>query len=72
VRRRLFQRFYRRIGKAGGYTRKRGLDRETNKAHLLQHIKDSAETGTKLEELQQVLPVLRPALREGKVLYERS
>jgi ATP-dependent DNA helicase RecG len=67
----LSQRFYRHLGQAGVYTRKRGLDRETNKALLLQHIKDSAETGTRLEELQQVLPGLsrdqvRTLLRELK------
>jgi ATP-dependent DNA helicase RecG len=54
----LAQRFYRFLGKGGVYTRRRGLDRETNKALLLQHLKDSAETGTRLEELQQVLPGL--------------
>jgi ATP-dependent DNA helicase RecG len=67
----LSQRFYRHLGKAGVYTRKRGLDRETNKALLLQHIKNSAETGTRLEELHQVLPGLsrdqvRTLLRELK------
>ncbi len=51
--------------------RRRGLDRETNKALLLQHIKNSAEMGTRLEELQQVLPGLsrdqvRTLLRELK------
>jgi ATP-dependent DNA helicase RecG len=54
----LARRFYRFLGKGGVYTRRRGLDRETNKALLLHHIKDSADTGTRLEELQQVLPGL--------------
>ncbi len=67
----LARRFYRFLGKGGVYTRRRGLDRETNKALLLQHIKDSAETGARLEELQQVLPGLsrdqvRTLLRELK------
>jgi ATP-dependent DNA helicase RecG len=67
----LARRFYRFLGKGGVYTRRRGLDRKTNKALLLQHIKDSAETGTRLEELQQVLPGLsrdqvRTLLRELK------
>ncbi len=71
VRHLLSQRFYRFLGKGGVYTRRRGLDRETNKTLLLQHIKDSAETGTRLEELQQVLPGLsrdqvRTLLRELK------
>ena len=30
---------------AGAYTRKRGLDRETNKALLMQHLTDSATDG---------------------------
>ena len=38
VRLMLSQRFYRHIGKGGVYTRKRGLDRETNKELLLKHI----------------------------------
>ena len=67
----LSQRFYRFLGQGGVYTRQRGLDRETNKTLLLQHIKDSAETGTRLAELQQVLPSLsrdqvRTLLRELK------
>ena len=67
----LSRRFYRFLGKGGVYTRRRGLDRETNKALLLQHIKDSVEAGTRLEELQQVLPGLsrdqvRTLLRELK------
>jgi ATP-dependent DNA helicase RecG len=67
----LSRRFYRFLGQGGVYTRRRGLDRETNKALLLRHIKDSAEMGTRLEELQQVLPGLsrdqvRTLLRELK------
>ena len=59
VRHLLSQRFYRFLGKTGMYTRKRGLDRDTNKALLMQHIKDSASHGASLAELQQVLPDLR-------------
>lgn len=54
----LSRRFYRFLGQDGVYTRKRGLDRETNKALLLQHIENSTATGAKFEELQQVLPAL--------------
>ena len=54
----LSQRFYRHLGKAGVYTRKRGLDRETNKALLLKHIQVSRKEGNQLQELLQVLPVL--------------
>jgi ATP-dependent DNA helicase RecG len=42
----------------GVYTRKRGLDKETNKALLLKHIKDSGDEGSTLSELLQVLPSL--------------
>ncbi|MFA4943388.1 MAG: RNA-binding domain-containing protein [Lentisphaeria bacterium] len=54
----LGRRFYATIGKKGVYTRKRGLDRETNKELLLKHIRDNANTGSRLEELLQVLPSL--------------
>ena len=50
--------FYSIIGRKGAYTRKKGLDRETNKALLLRHIKDNQAEGTKLDELTQVLPSL--------------
>lgn len=54
----LSRRFYRHIGKAGVYTRKRGLDRETNKELLLKHIQDNRKEGSPLNELVQVLPAL--------------
>ena len=57
----LSRRFYRRVGKAGVYTRKRGLDRETNKELLLKHIQDSQDEGSRLGELVQVLPALSRA-----------
>jgi ATP-dependent DNA helicase RecG len=50
------RRFYDFVGKKGTYTRKRGLDRETNKALLLKHIQDNKEEGSRFEELSQVLP----------------
>jgi ATP-dependent DNA helicase RecG len=46
------------LGQPGAYTRRRGLDKETNKALLLKHIRDSGAKGTALKELQQVLPAL--------------
>lgn len=52
----LSKRFYTFLGKRGAYTRKRGLDRETNKALLLKHIKSCGKDGARLEELRQVLP----------------
>jgi len=54
----LSHRFYSFLGKRGVYTRKRGLDRETNKALLLKHIQDNQKEGSKLQELMQVLPAL--------------
>ncbi|WP_236698472.1 ATP-binding protein [Xylophilus sp. Leaf220] len=50
--------FHAALGAKGVYTRKKGLDRNTTKALLLRHIDDSASSGTKMEELQQVLPAL--------------
>jgi ATP-dependent DNA helicase RecG len=49
---------YAAIGATGAYTRKRGLDHETNKALLLKHLKDGRGKGSPLSELQQVLPAL--------------
>ena len=54
----LSRRFYRHLGKGGEYTRKRGLDRETNKQLLLKHIEENAAEGASLAELQEVLPGL--------------
>jgi len=53
---RLSRGFYRSSDQKGVYTRRRGLDRETNKALLLKHIKDNAAEGSPLRELLQVLP----------------
>lgn len=54
----LSRRFYDFIGKKGVYTRRRGLDRETNKTLLLKHIEDNKKIGCQLSELKQVLPSL--------------
>jgi ATP-dependent DNA helicase RecG len=54
----LAPRFYRLVGRPGEYTRKRGLDRGTNKALLFRHIESSGDTGCPLSELQDVLPGL--------------
>ncbi len=53
----------------GTYTRRKGLDRGTNKALLLKHITDNARTGSRMEEFLQVLPsvsrdTVRSLLRE--------
>jgi len=52
----LSRRFYAAMGQRGVYTRRRGLDREANKALLLQHLSDHAAVGCPMSELQQVLP----------------
>ncbi len=54
----LCQQYYTLAGKSGMYTRKRGLDKETNKELLLKHIRSNAKVGSKFNELHQVLPAL--------------
>lgn len=54
----LSRRFYEFVGKPGVYTRKKGLDRETNLALLKKHIDEKGASGAKLQELCQVLPSL--------------
>jgi ATP-dependent DNA helicase RecG len=54
----LSRRFYKFVGRKGVYTRKRGLDRETNKALLLRHIQDNKEDGSRFREFKDVLPDL--------------
>lgn len=49
---------YAALGRRGAYTRERGLDHETNKALLFQHIRDNNNEGSPLGELRQVLPAL--------------
>ena len=49
---------YASLGRAGAYTRKRGLDRETNKALLMRHLADSGAEGAPIRDLLQVLPSL--------------
>jgi len=72
----LSRRYYALAGKKGLYTRKRGLDRETNKQLLLKHIRDSVAEGSALGDLLQVLPgqtrgqvqtLLRDLRSEGRV-----
>lgn len=54
----LSRRFYTFVGKRGVYTRRKGLDRETNKALLLRHIEENRRDGSPLKDLLQVLPSL--------------
>ncbi len=57
----LAQRYYRMVGRKGEYTRRRGLDRDTNKALLLKHIEDNRREGSPLRELRNVLPMFSSA-----------
>ncbi len=57
----LSRRFYTFVGKRGEYTRRRGLDRNTNKALLREHIERNARDGSPLVELNQVLPAMKPS-----------
>lgn len=54
----LCRQYYKLSGQSGIYTRRRGLDKETNKELLLRHIRENAKTGSKLSDLCQVLPSL--------------
>jgi len=54
----LSRRLYAALGQPGVYTRRVGLDRDTNKQLLLKHIRESGEQGARMEELMQVLPAL--------------
>lgn len=54
----LCQKYYIHVGKSGVYTRKLGLDRETNKELLLKHIRANAKEGARFSDLCQVLPSL--------------
>lgn len=49
---------YAALGQRGAYTRERGLDHETNKALLVQHVSQNDAEGCPLADLKQVLPSL--------------
>jgi ATP-dependent DNA helicase RecG len=49
---------YTALGKQAGYTRRRGLDRQTNKELLLRHLREFGSTGVPLRELCRVVPDL--------------
>ncbi len=52
----LSREIYAVIGTPGTYTRRKGLDHETNKALLEKHVRDSQASGAPMSELLQVLP----------------
>ncbi len=54
----LSRRYYKMVGEKGTYTRKKGLDRETNKTLLEKHIQENEKNGSRLRDLRQVLPAL--------------
>jgi ATP-dependent DNA helicase RecG len=47
---------YTAIGRRGAYTRKRGLDYETEKELLMRHLRERGRDGSPLNELLEVLP----------------
>lgn len=72
----LSRRFYEMTGRKGVYTRKAGLDRETNKSLLLKHINENESFGSVMNEFLDVLPshsrsqiqvLLRELVRDGKI-----
>jgi ATP-dependent DNA helicase RecG len=74
------RKYYATVGKKGVYTRKKGLDRDTNKALLLKHISDNSEVGSKMNEFAQILPghsrsqiqVLLRELRKERLICSRG
>ena len=75
----LSKKYYDFIDKRGAYTRKRGLDRETNKYLILKHIKENKKRGSPFREFSQALPsvhrgyiqgILNELKREGKVIMK--
>jgi len=54
----LSRKYYEFVNRKGVYTRKRGLDRETNKQLLLKHITDNQKAGSRFSDLREVLPSL--------------
>lgn len=70
----LSRNYYEIAGKKGVYTRRRGLDKETNCQLILKHIRENAQTGSKLKELMQVLPSLSMGQVQGllKQLKKRN
>ena len=56
VRHILSRSLYAEMGAKGVYTRRKGLDHETNKALVEKHLKDSHPKGAPMKEFLQVLP----------------
>ena len=60
------------MGESGAYTRRKGLDRETNKALLLRHLNGAGARGAAFTELQQVLPALSRRQIQGLLEHLRD
>ena len=56
---------YAALGAKGTHTRKKGLDRDTNKALLVKHLARQGREGAPLAELRQVLPALPASAIQG-------
>lgn len=69
VRHLLSRGLYAELGRKGTYTRRRGLDHETNKELLYKHIRENNQDGSPLRDLRQVLPALSRAQVQG-LLHE--
>lgn len=81
IRYHLSRALYAAIGQKGVYTRRKGLDHETNKALLMQHLASNRDVGAPLSELCQVLPaqsissvqrLLRELRAEGRATLRGS
>ncbi|MEP6778356.1 MAG: ATP-binding protein [Gemmatimonadaceae bacterium] len=59
------------LGQTGTYTRRKGLDDETNKELLVRHLRD-ARGGSPFRELQQVLPAISRRKLKGLLDSLRS
>lgn len=57
----LSRRFHRWIGAEATYTRRRGLDHQTNKELLIKHLREAGSGGAPMVDLHRVLPALSRA-----------
>ena len=73
----LSKKFYKFLDQKGKYTRKIGLDRETNKALIIRHLEKNENRGS-IKEFEQVLPdltrdqihtLLKELKLSGKVIF---
>jgi hypothetical protein len=67
----LCRKYHELVGTSGMYTRKRGLDKGTNKELLFAHLRANAKIGSKFSELQQVLPFLSRSQVQKLLIAQR-